>query len=263
MAADLAKKILGGGTFIVPPGADGSHDLVRLAMQLAESPGQQDAWHAAIADADLPAVIAAIGALESTEDRARGRKLEALREAALAHVQQRLSGQLLRTIERIEEDSTRLTRRSIAITVMATFVAVFVALWGQSVVSERATKAGVGHVLRVASAEATRSRDALSAVSAEGFRWDLADETLRRTMLDPLPALGTLLRDVRFLERGDREIVIELLAVNTAVSVPLWSTAGARKSGGSFPEPPALDLLRKNVSRAEELLRKQIEEWSK
>jgi len=182
-----------------------------------------------------------------------------------ALVEKRLADKTIKVMRELEDESTRLGQRSLwlaVISVIATFGAVFLAVWLESRISERATRGGVEHVLRVAVDEAKRSHEALDAVPVEGLRWEQAPQDLRRTMLDPLPALGTLLDDERFLERGDPKIVAELLSLNRAVSVPLWSgDPGARKSGGAYFVPPALDQLQAHVARVEDLLRKQLEEW--
>ncbi len=104
MAANRAKEMLEKGGFKIPPAWEGGEALLRLARDSATTPA---GWFAAIEDADVESIIAAIAGLSELEGADRSEatihRRRAFREAARAVVDAKLTGRTIREMKRLEK----------------------------------------------------------------------------------------------------------------------------------------------------------------
>jgi len=106
MTVEVAKKILRGEQYNMPPGGEDGKTLVRLAQKLGPHGGPD--WFASLADAELAPIVAAIGGLSRPLDPLG--HLDAFREAARAMVEQKLTERMVAKMEDLERVSTKLAR---------------------------------------------------------------------------------------------------------------------------------------------------------
>ena len=112
MAAELAKRILGGEQPPKSPAGEGGRDLAHLALQ---TPGG-GVWLAALEDADTRAIIAAISEVGTVATMTTPTQI-AYREAACSMVEQKVA-------ERTIAEMRRLECIGVALAVVGIFVAV-------------------------------------------------------------------------------------------------------------------------------------------